>query len=87
MWQFVNVWTVKYVHYLRIIYSKQTLAGTRNQGLFFIVPKVRVEFMQGSFFYSGARMFNELSKETREISETKDFKKFLFFWSFMFIWK
>ena len=62
-------------------------ASTRNQGLFLILPKVRLEFMKRSFFYSGARMFHELPKETRETSETKDFKKFLFFWCFMFICK
>ena len=54
-------------------------AGTRNQGLFLVLPKVRLEFMKRSFFYSGARLFNELPKETREISETKSFKKFLSF--------
>ena len=36
--------------------------GTRNQGLFLILPKARLEFMKHSFFYSGARMFNELTK-------------------------
>ena len=52
-------------------------AGTRNQGLFLVLPKVRLEFMKHSFFYSGTRMFNELLKETRKISETKGFKKVL----------
>ena len=52
-------------------------AGTRSQGLFLILPKVRQEFMKHSFFYSVARMFNKLPNETKEISETKDFKKFL----------
>ena len=37
-------------------------AGTRNQGLFLILPMVRLEFMKRLFFYSGARMFNELPK-------------------------
>ena len=54
-------------------------AGTRNQGLFLILPKVRLEFMKRSFFYSGASMFNGLPKKTREISETRDFKKSLSF--------
>ena len=54
-------------------------AGTRNQALFLVLPKVRLEFMKRSFFYSGARMFHELPKEIREISETKGFKKFLSF--------
>ena len=52
-------------------------AGTRSQGLFLILPKVRQEFMKHSFFYAVARMFNKLPNETKEISETKDFKKFL----------
>ena len=54
-------------------------AGTRNQGLSLILPKVRLEFMKRSFFYSGASMFNGLPKKTREISETRDFKKSLSF--------
>ena len=34
--------------------------------------------MKRSFFYAAARMFNELLKEAREISEIKDFKKKFF---------
>ena len=62
-------------------------AGTRNQGLLLIVPLVRLESMKRSFFYSGASMFDELPKETRKISGTKDFKKFLSFWCFMLTFK
>ena len=54
-------------------------AGTINQGLFLVLSMVRLEFMKRSFIYSGARMFNELPKETREFSGTKGFKKFLSF--------
>ena len=54
-------------------------AGTINQGLFLVLPKIRLEFMKRSFVYSGARMFNELPKETREFSGTKGFKNFLSF--------
>ena len=54
-------------------------AGTRNQGLLLVLPKVRLEFMKRLFVYFHARMFHELPKETREVSETKGFKKVLSF--------
>ena len=66
---------------------KKHSAGTRNQGLFLVLPRARLEFMKCSFFYSGIRMFNALPKETRKIYETKGFKKFLSFLCFMFICK
>ena len=55
------------------------LAGTRNQGLLLKLPRVKLEFSKRSFFYSGARLFNALPKQKREISETKSFKKALSF--------
>ena len=58
---------------------KKHSASTRNKGLFHILPMVRLEFIKSSFFCSAVGMFRGLSKETREISETKDFKNFLYF--------
>ena len=49
--------------------------NTRNNGLLIKVPRLKLEYARGSFYHTGATLYNELP---REIRNTKDFVKFRF---------
>jgi hypothetical protein len=47
--------------------------NTRNQGITLKLPRLRLEYSRGSFFYMGAKLYNELPRETRSLTSFKRF--------------
>ena len=51
--------------------------NTRNDGYLLKLPKVKLEFVKQSFYYSGAKIYNDLSIEIRRESDYDAFLKLL----------
>ena len=48
--------------------------NTRNNNISIELPKCRLEFSKCSFYYMGARIYNELPREIREVEGEKFYK-------------
>ena len=48
--------------------------GTRNQGHFLKLPKVKLEFGKKGFYFYGATLYNGLPKSIRGLENFNDFK-------------
>ena len=46
---------------------------TRNSGYLAILPKIKTEYARRSFHFMGAKVYNELPLEIRQIGNYKDF--------------
>ena len=53
--------------------------NTRNNNILMQIPKVKLEFAKNSFFFLGAKLYNSLPKEIREINDGFKNKVKLFF--------
>ena len=51
--------------------------NTRNSGYLLKLPKLKLEFYRGSFYYMGATLYNSLPRSIRMIDDLKDFKRAL----------
>ena len=49
----------------------QHTKSTRNSGTLLKLPNLKLEFFRGSFCYSGAKLYNELPRETRQLDILK----------------
>ena len=49
----------------------QHTKSTRNSGTLLKLPNLKLEFFRGSFCYSGAKLYNELPRETRQLDTLK----------------
>lgn len=65
-----NVCTPFKNYFERLIHSK----ATRNNGISVKLPKVRLEFGKKSFYYQGAKTFNNLPAELRSLDSRLKFK-------------
>ena len=50
---------------------------TRNNGYKVILPKIRLEYSRGAFYYMGAKLYNSLPLDTRKTADFNDFDKLL----------
>ena len=57
-------------YFERLVHSK----ATRNNGISVKLPKVRLEFGKKSFYYQGAKTFNNLPAELRSLDSRLKFK-------------
>ena len=66
-----------FVATLSIIYFKLATheINTRNNSLKAELPKVRLEFARKSFYYMGAKLYNDLPKECRQEDNFSTFKR------------
>ena len=62
------------VRILKIILWKVFMV-TRNNGYFFKVPKVKLEFAKYGFYFQGVKCFNSWPIRTRKIENFKEFMK------------
>ena len=53
----------------------QTMIRTRNQGFLLKIPKIRLESTKRAFYFSGAKLFNELPLDIRSENNFNVFKK------------
>jgi len=53
------------------VHSKKT----RNASNLLKLPKIKLEVARGSFFYMGAKLYNELPLDTRKSCSFNDFKR------------
>ena len=51
--------------------TNEHMRNTRNNGKLLKLPKLRLEYFRGSFFYAGAKLYNELPHEVKELTMTK----------------
>ena len=51
--------------------------NTRNNNLFLKLPKVKLEFVKQSFYYLGAKIYNDLPIEIRREGDYDQFLKLL----------
>ena len=65
-----NVCTPFKNYFERLVHSK----ATRNNGISVKLPKVRLEFGKKSFYYQGAKTFNNLPAELRSLDSRLKFK-------------
>ena len=65
-----NVRTPFKNYFERLVHSK----ATRNNGISVKLPKVRLEFGKKSFYYQGAKTFNNLPAELRSLDSRLKFK-------------
>ena len=49
--------------------------STRNGGYMLKLPNIRLEYCRGSFYYMGAKLYNDLPIMIRKTENFKDFKK------------
>ena len=54
-----------------------TVPGTRNNGYKAKLPKIRLEYSRGSFYYMGAKLYNNLPLDTRKTEDFNSFNKLL----------
>ena len=50
---------------------------TRNNGYKVILPKIRLEYSRGAFYYMGAKLYNSLPLDTCKTADFNEFNKLL----------
>ena len=50
--------------------------NTRNKGLIIVLPRINLEIARSSFFFTGAKIFNDLPAKIRE-ADMESFKKLI----------
>ena len=71
-----NVCNSFVAYFKKISHSK----STRNNGNLLALPKIRLEYARGSFYYMGEKLFNELPLEIRKQVDSSKFKELFRFY-------